>query len=56
LTPELRAEIERFYADPASPNATKRDRRRWSRVQRDLVQMKSEAPASSNGSNAGVTE
>ncbi len=47
LTPELRAEIERFYADPASPNTTKRDRRRWSRVQRELVQMKSAAlPAS----------
>ncbi|MGB9203780.1 MAG: hypothetical protein WCB94_07350, partial [Terriglobales bacterium] len=41
LTPELRAEIEHFYADPASPNATKRDRRRWSRVQRELAQMKS---------------
>jgi len=47
LTPELRAEIESFYADPASPNATKRDRRRWSRVQRELAQMKSTAlPAS----------
>jgi hypothetical protein len=44
LTPELRAEIERFYADPASPNATKRDRRRWSRVQREFIQMKSAAP------------
>ena len=47
LTPDLRAEIERFYADPASPNATRRDHRRWSRVQRELAQMKSAAlPAS----------
>ena len=41
LAPELRAEIESFYADPASPNATKRQPRRWSRVQRELAQMKS---------------
>jgi Zinc dependent phospholipase C len=47
LTPELRVEMERFYADPASPNATRRNRRRWSRVQRELAQMKSAAlPAS----------
>jgi hypothetical protein len=55
LTPELRTEIERFYADPNSPNATKRDPRRWSRVQRELAQMRSAAPASSNMSNAGAT-
>jgi zinc dependent phospholipase C len=47
LTPDLRAEMEHFYADPASPNATKRNRRRWFRVQRELAQMKATAlPAS----------
>jgi hypothetical protein len=56
LTPELRAEIERFYADPASPNATKRDRRRWSRVQRELAQMKSAALPVPNVSSAGATQ
>jgi hypothetical protein len=56
LTPDLRAEIERFYADPNSPNATKRHRRRWSRVQRELAQMRSAAPASSNVSSAGATQ
>jgi len=56
LTPELRAEIERFYADPASPNATKRHPRRWSRVQRELAQLKFAAPPSSNVSSAGATQ
>ncbi len=56
LTPELRAEIERFYADPASPNATKRNRRRWSRVQRELAQMKSTALPVPNVSSAGATQ
>ena len=56
LTPELRAEIERFYADPVSPNATKRNPRRWSRVQRELAQLKSAAPPSSNVSSAGATQ
>ena len=43
---DLRTEIERFYADPASPNATKRNSRRWSRVQRELARLKSAAPLS----------
>jgi hypothetical protein len=53
LTPELRADIERFYADPASPNATKRTPRLWFRVQRELVQLKS--AASVPPSSAGAT-
>ena len=56
LTPELRAEIERFYADPASPNATKRDHRRWSRVQRELIQMKSAALPASAKQEASANE
>jgi hypothetical protein len=55
LTPELRVEMEHFYRDPASPNATKRKRRRWLRVQRELAQMKSAAPASSNVSATGAS-
>jgi hypothetical protein len=42
---ELRADIERFYSDPVSPNATRRSRRLWTRVQRDLAQLKSTAPS-----------
>jgi hypothetical protein len=54
-TPELRTEIERFYSDPGSPNATKRNPRRWSRVQRELAQLKSAAPSSSSVSTGEVT-
>lgn len=41
LTPDLRTDIERFYADPAAPNATKQHPGRWSRVLGELTQMKS---------------
>jgi hypothetical protein len=44
VSTDLRAEIERFYADPASANATKRNSRRWVRVQRELARLKSAAP------------
>jgi len=40
-TPELGAEIERFYAGPASPNASKRNPRRASRIQSELNRLKS---------------
>jgi hypothetical protein len=46
VPPDLRTEIEHFYADPASPNATKRNSRRWSRVQHELARLKSAAPLS----------
>jgi len=45
MTPELRSDIARFYADPSSPNATKRSSERWSRVQRDLAQLKASLPS-----------
>jgi hypothetical protein len=40
LTPELRAEFLQFYADPNSPNATKRKAKRWQQVQADLQKLK----------------
>jgi len=46
VPPPLRTEIERFYADPASPNATKRNSGRWSRLQRELARLKSAASLS----------
>ena len=46
VTLELRADVERFYLDPAAPNATKRSPKRWSRVQRELAQLKSTLPSS----------
>ena len=40
ITPELRSEIEHFYADPAAPNASKRNPRHWSRIRRELDGLK----------------
>jgi hypothetical protein len=49
LTPELKADIERFYANPAAPNATKRSAKRWSQVERELAQLKSYPPGPTLG-------
>jgi Zinc dependent phospholipase C len=46
MTPGVRAEIERFYADPASPKAFRRNPRRWSRIERELNRLKSAPPPS----------
>jgi hypothetical protein len=51
VTPELREEILHFYADPDAPNATKRDPRRWSRVQRELDQLKHTASLPRDATN-----
>ncbi len=40
-TPDLRANVERYYASPASPSAAKRNGRRWAQVHQDLNRMKS---------------
>ena len=45
MTPELRSDIARFYADPSSPNATKKSSGRWSRVQRELALLKASSPS-----------
>jgi hypothetical protein len=54
-TTELRAEILRFYADPGAPNATKRNSRRWSRVQRELIQLKNATAPSVSVSSTAAT-
>ncbi len=41
MTPELQSDVEQFYADPNSPNATKRSHKRWSRTLSELAQLKS---------------
>jgi len=41
LTPDLRAAVERYYAGPATPNASRQDGRRWERVHQELDRMKS---------------
>ena len=43
-SPELRAEILGFYADPTAPDATKRNSKVWAKVQAQLQQLKKVAP------------
>lgn len=52
MSPELQANIEQFYANPAAPNATKRNAKRWGRIQSELAQLKSSSPTSLSSVNA----
>ena len=45
-TPALLGDIENFYRNPSAPNALKRNKKRWSTVQRDLALLKSTSPPS----------
>ncbi len=45
VSPELRAELLAFYADPNAPNATKRKPKVWSKVEVELQQLKNATPA-----------
>ncbi|SRR5579871_129513 len=49
VSPELRADILRFYADPSAPFATKKDAARWQEVLAELDQLKQAAPVSPTG-------
>ena len=44
MTPELRAELLNFFADPNAPYATKRKPKEWNKVEAELRQLKSTAP------------
>ncbi len=44
-SPEVRAELLQFYADPNAPYATKRNPRDWNRVVEALQQLRASAPA-----------
>jgi hypothetical protein len=44
VTPQLRAELLDFFADPNAPNAIKRKPKEWSRVEAELQQLKSTNP------------
>jgi len=44
ITPDLRAELLGFFADPNAPYATKRKPKEWSRVVAELQQLKSTPP------------
>ena len=45
ITPEVKAEILRFYADPDAPYATKRNAKAWAKVRVELQQLTSLPPA-----------
>ena len=44
MSPELRAELLDFFADPNAPNAIKRKPKEWNKVEAELRQLKSTAP------------
>jgi Zinc dependent phospholipase C len=44
MSPDLRAEILEFFADPNAPYAIKRNPKAWSKVEAELQQLKSKAP------------
>ena len=44
-TPQLRANILAFYADPNAPIETRKDEARWQTVQAELSRLKSASPA-----------
>jgi len=46
ISPELRAEILRFYSDPAAPYANRKDRKAWERVQNELQRLQAAQPPS----------
>lgn len=45
VSPELRAELLQFYADPAAPYATKRKAKDWDKVVLAVQQLRESAPA-----------
>ena len=55
VTPEAKAELLRFYADPDAPNATKRSAKAWAKVQIQLQQLQaaSVAPVIADSAAAG---
>jgi len=44
MSPDLRAELLEFFADPDAPYAIKRNPKAWSKVEAELQQLKSKAP------------
>jgi len=45
MSAELRAELLRFYSDPAAPYTTRKDRKEWARVQEELQRLQAAQPA-----------
>jgi hypothetical protein len=45
MTPELRQTILDFYSDPNAPNTTKKDKKQWAELARDVDELKAFSPA-----------
>ena len=54
VSPELRADLLGFSADPNAPYATKKDPKAWAKVQANLEQLKQAAPAPPVTASAGA--
>lgn len=48
VSPEARAELLEFYADPHSADTTKKKQKEWMKVQREMRELKSEGPGESS--------
>ncbi|HTW23973.1 MAG TPA: zinc dependent phospholipase C family protein [Candidatus Baltobacteraceae bacterium] len=44
-SPEVRAELLQFFADPSAPYAIKRKKKEWERVQSEIAQLRRETPS-----------
>ncbi len=55
ITPEAKAELLHFYADPDAPFATKRKAKAWLKVQAELVRLRA-APIAPLTAGAGLAE
>ena len=44
MTPELRATILEFYADPSAPITTKKNKKEWSDLMREVAELKEFTP------------
>jgi len=51
--PEVKAELLRFFAEPDAPYATKRYAKAWTKVQAQLLQLKSAAATPASANSAG---
>jgi hypothetical protein len=53
ISPELRAALLAYYADMNAPFATKKDKKEWAKVVRDVNQLKTAQPAQPPSAESG---
>jgi Zinc dependent phospholipase C len=55
-SPEVRAELLQFFADPNAPYAIKRKKKEWAKVQAELAQLKQTTPAALAADASGASQ